>query len=178
MNKTALSRAADLQVRSVEYAESADLVTTSLRQNPPPRVDRARSCLRLTAAEQTDEPLSCDHSEWEARRMRGRERKPKREELCDEDGFRTDRADSESIRCPTHSDGASGDAATRKVIRWSFLDSEGLNIVEPVEAEQNDRRRGVVVNLASWTDAAKTSLEPHDPESTDLVVDLETDMRH
>ena len=59
-----------------------------------------------------------------------------------------------------------------------FLDSRGLNIVEPVEAEQNDRRRGVVVNLASWADAAKTSLEPHEPESTDLVVDLETDARH
>ena len=59
-----------------------------------------------------------------------------------------------------------------------FLDGKGLNIVEPVEAEQNDRRRGVVVNLATWTDAAKTSLEPHDPESTDLVVDLETDTRH
>ena len=59
-----------------------------------------------------------------------------------------------------------------------FLDSEGLSIVEPVEAEQNDRRRGVVVNLASWTDADKVSLQPHEPESTDLVVDLETDTRH
>jgi hypothetical protein len=59
-----------------------------------------------------------------------------------------------------------------------FLDSEGLNIVEPVEAEQNDRRRGVVVNLASWADETKASLEPHEPESTDLVVDLETDARH
>jgi hypothetical protein len=59
-----------------------------------------------------------------------------------------------------------------------FLDSEGLNIVEPVEAEQNDRQRGVVVNLASWTDADRVSLEPHEPESTELVVDLETDTRH
>ena len=58
-----------------------------------------------------------------------------------------------------------------------FLDSEGLNIVEPV-VEQNDGRRGVVVNLASWTDADKVSLQPHEPESTDLVVDLETDTRH
>ena len=58
-----------------------------------------------------------------------------------------------------------------------FLDSEGLNIVEPV-VEQNDGRRGVVVNLASWTDETKASLEPHEPESTDLVVDLETDHRH
>jgi hypothetical protein len=53
-----------------------------------------------------------------------------------------------------------------------------LNIVEPVEAEQNDRRRGVVVNLASWTDETKASLEPHEPEATELVVDLETDTRH
>jgi len=59
-----------------------------------------------------------------------------------------------------------------------FLDSEGLNIVEPVEAEQNDRQRGVVVNLANWTDETKASLEPHEPESTELVVDLETDTRH
>jgi hypothetical protein len=59
-----------------------------------------------------------------------------------------------------------------------FLDSEGLNIVEPVEAEQNDRQRGVVVNLANWTDETKASLEPHEPEATELVVDLETDTRH
>ena len=58
-----------------------------------------------------------------------------------------------------------------------FLDSEGLNIVEPV-VEQNDGRRGVVVNLASWADETKASLEPHEPESTDLVVDLESDTRH
>jgi hypothetical protein len=59
-----------------------------------------------------------------------------------------------------------------------FLNNKGLNIVEPVEAAQNDRPRGVVVNLASWTDETKASLEPHEPESTDLVVDLETDTRH
>ena len=59
-----------------------------------------------------------------------------------------------------------------------FLDSEGLNIVEPVEAEQNDRRRGVVVNLASWADEKAQSLQPHKPESTDMVVDLEGDTRH
>ena len=91
--------------------------------------------------------------------MRGRERKPKREELCDEIEFRTDQADSASNRCPSHSGGASGDAATRTAV-------------------QNDRPRGVVVNLASWTDADKASLEPHEPEATDLVVDLETDTRH
>jgi hypothetical protein len=60
-----------------------------------------------------------------------------------------------------------------------FLDGNGLNIVEPVEAEQNSgRRRGVVVNIADWTDAKASSLQPHEPESTELVVDLETDSRH
>ena len=56
-----------------------------------------------------------------------------------------------------------------------FLDSKGLNIVEPVEAEQKDGRLGVVVNLASWTDETGESLQPHAPEPTELVVDLETD---
>jgi len=59
-----------------------------------------------------------------------------------------------------------------------FLDSNGLNIVEPVDAEESDGNRGVVVNLASWTDAKAQSLQPHQPEPTDLVVDLETDSRH
>ena len=58
-----------------------------------------------------------------------------------------------------------------------FLDSRGLNIVEPVEAG-NDGRLGVVVNLASWTDARAESLKPHQPEPTETVVDLETDSRH
>jgi hypothetical protein len=59
-----------------------------------------------------------------------------------------------------------------------FLDSNGLNIVEPVETEQSDGRVGVVVNLANWTDAGAGSLQPHEPESTDLVIDLEIPSRH
>ena len=58
-----------------------------------------------------------------------------------------------------------------------FLDGNGLNIIEPVEAE-NGGQRGVVVNLASWADAKAESFQPHRPESTDLVVDLGTDSRH
>ena len=58
-----------------------------------------------------------------------------------------------------------------------FLDSRGLNIVEPVEAG-NDGRLGVVVNLASWTNFAAESLQPHQPEPTETVVDLEADSRH
>ena len=59
-----------------------------------------------------------------------------------------------------------------------FLDSRGLNIVEPVEAGHVDGRLGVVVNLASWTDGRAESLQPHQPEPTETVVDLEADSRH
>jgi hypothetical protein len=58
-----------------------------------------------------------------------------------------------------------------------FLDSEGLNIVEPIEPEQNDGR-GIVVNLASWADESKASLEPHEPEPREVVVDLKADTHH
>jgi hypothetical protein len=50
-----------------------------------------------------------------------------------------------------------------------FLDSEGLNIVEPSSA---DRQVGNVVKLASWADDAHTTLEPNPPESTPVVVQL------
>lgn len=59
-----------------------------------------------------------------------------------------------------------------------FLDGNGLNIVEPVGAEKDSDRRGVVVNLASWADENAESLQPHKPESTDTVVDLGIDSRH
>ena len=57
-----------------------------------------------------------------------------------------------------------------------FLDSNGLDIVEPLETE--DGRLGVVVKLARWTDDRAESLQPHGPEPTELVVDLRTDSRH
>jgi hypothetical protein len=58
-----------------------------------------------------------------------------------------------------------------------FLDSNGLNIVEPVEVEKNSGQHGVVVNLASWTDAKAETLQPHEPESTRQMIDL-TNNRH
>ena len=58
-----------------------------------------------------------------------------------------------------------------------FLDSNGLNIVEPLAVEKNVGQQGVVVNLASWTDGKADSLEPHEPESTRQMIDL-TDNRH
>ncbi len=54
-----------------------------------------------------------------------------------------------------------------------FLDGKGLNIVEPVDADLFDGRRCVVVNLANWTNSAASSLQPHAPEVTEIVVDLE-----
>jgi len=53
-----------------------------------------------------------------------------------------------------------------------FLDNKGLNIVEPLEAEQADGHLVVVINLADWADSSATSLRPHPPEARDMVVDL------
>ena len=50
-----------------------------------------------------------------------------------------------------------------------FLDGNGLNVVE-----QNERDgAGTVVNLANWGDAQWTSLLPHEPEQTKVVVMLD-----
>ena len=60
-----------------------------------------------------------------------------------------------------------------------FLDDKGLNIVEPVDEERDGGRQAVVVNLADWNDSAvKNGLEPHPPEVTELVIDLEADLPH
>jgi hypothetical protein len=57
-----------------------------------------------------------------------------------------------------------------------FIDNSGLNIVEPTGADQHGTQLGLVVNLASWTESTPRSLEPHEPEPTDVVVKL--DMAH
>jgi len=49
-----------------------------------------------------------------------------------------------------------------------FLDSHGLNIVEPVVAGEAP----MVVNLASWSDDSRSGLELHEPEATDVVITL------
>jgi hypothetical protein len=53
-----------------------------------------------------------------------------------------------------------------------FIDSSGLNIVEPTESDQQGTEFGLVVNLANWTDSTPQSLEPHEPEPTDIVLTL------
>jgi hypothetical protein len=56
-----------------------------------------------------------------------------------------------------------------------FLDSSGLNVIEPNESAHMGAQAGTVVNLASWTDAHLTSLAPHEPEPTEIIVTLETE---
>jgi hypothetical protein len=51
-----------------------------------------------------------------------------------------------------------------------FLDNSGLHIVEPAEPIHGGVPAGKVVKLASWSDANHTSLAPHRPEVTDVVV--------
>ena len=54
-----------------------------------------------------------------------------------------------------------------------FLDSKGLNVVEPNESVEAGASAGTVINLASWSDAGMTSLAPHEPEPTEVIVTLE-----
>jgi hypothetical protein len=54
-----------------------------------------------------------------------------------------------------------------------FLDGSGLNVLEPAETAEKDAKSGEVVSLASWSDATLTSLRPHEPEPTGVIVMLE-----
>jgi hypothetical protein len=53
-----------------------------------------------------------------------------------------------------------------------FIDKTGLNIVEPTDSDQQGTELGLVVNVANWTDSNPRSLEPHEPEPTDIVIAL------
>jgi hypothetical protein len=54
-----------------------------------------------------------------------------------------------------------------------FLDGGGLKVLEPVETPEAEAQTGEVVSLADWSDATLTSLKPHEPELTGVVVVLE-----
>jgi hypothetical protein len=54
-----------------------------------------------------------------------------------------------------------------------FLDANGLTIVEPTGQSDAGSQTGKVVKLAGWSDDNRTSLAPHEPEVTDVVVVLE-----
>jgi hypothetical protein len=55
-----------------------------------------------------------------------------------------------------------------------FLDSHGLNIIEPAGTAPADpeAQRAKIVNVANWSEGNETKLEPHEPEPTDVVVTL------
>ena len=53
-----------------------------------------------------------------------------------------------------------------------FLTVSGLHVVEPTEPPAAGEPTGQVVKLASWSDGNRTSLVPHEPEPTEVVVDL------
>ena len=54
-----------------------------------------------------------------------------------------------------------------------FLDTKGLNIVEPTGSTDSGAQTAQVVKLAEWKDTNRTSLVPHEPEVTDVTVVLE-----
>ena len=55
-----------------------------------------------------------------------------------------------------------------------FLDSGGLNVLEPTEAAEPGAAAGMIVNLAYWSDETLTKLSPHEPEPTGVIVNLES----
>jgi len=54
-----------------------------------------------------------------------------------------------------------------------FLDGGGLKVLEPVDVPEMATRTSEVVSLADWSDATLTSLRPHEPEMTGMVVVLD-----
>jgi hypothetical protein len=54
-----------------------------------------------------------------------------------------------------------------------FLDNSGLNVLEPASKPETETPTGEIVNLANWSDATLTSLRPHEPEPTGVLVVLE-----
>jgi hypothetical protein len=54
-----------------------------------------------------------------------------------------------------------------------FVATNGLNVVEPTEPAPAGTEAGKVVNLADWGDASLTSLVPHEPQPTDVVIIFE-----
>ena len=53
-----------------------------------------------------------------------------------------------------------------------FLDGRGLNVLEPADATET-AQTGKIVSLANWSDETLTSLKPHEPEPTGVIVMLE-----
>ena len=55
-----------------------------------------------------------------------------------------------------------------------LLDGDGLNVLEPTGGPEQEAQAGEIVSLAKWSDATLTSLRPHEPERTGVLVALES----
>lgn len=53
-----------------------------------------------------------------------------------------------------------------------FLNSTGLNVLEPTSAAEREAEAGQIVNIAFWSDDTQTSLKVHEPEPTGVVISL------
>ncbi len=53
-----------------------------------------------------------------------------------------------------------------------YLDSDGLHIWELTEAAGEEGQVIHAVRVASWTNEEKTSLSPHEPQSSEAIVKL------
>ncbi len=51
-----------------------------------------------------------------------------------------------------------------------FLNGSGLHVVEPVEPTAVQPEAGTVIKLAAWTDENRSSLAPHEPQQTGVVI--------
>ena len=52
-----------------------------------------------------------------------------------------------------------------------FIDSNGLNIVEPT-SESAGTQAVRVVNVANWSEGTESGLAVHEPEPTDAILEL------
>ena len=54
-----------------------------------------------------------------------------------------------------------------------FIDVNGLHIVEPAGSTDAGAQTAQVVKLAEWKDANRTSLLPHEPQPSEVVIVLD-----
>ncbi|MGY4193244.1 hypothetical protein ACVMIH_002118 [Bradyrhizobium sp. USDA 4503] len=54
-----------------------------------------------------------------------------------------------------------------------FVDTSGLKVLEPAQTSDMPGQTGEVVSLAEWSDPELTSLRPHEPEPTGVLIALE-----
>jgi hypothetical protein len=56
-----------------------------------------------------------------------------------------------------------------------LLNGDGLSIVEPAGDLDSGSHMGKVYQLADWRDPERTSLAPHEPRATGVLIELGTD---